>query len=64
MGRPKSISRTIIRECPDIVTRYVKSQIQAVHRIKTDRELGMKGLAKYLASPDKEILERIYDDIR
>jgi NitT/TauT family transport system substrate-binding protein len=57
-------TRTFIRESPDIVRRYVRSQIEAVHRIKTDREAGIKVLAKYLASPDKEILERTYDDIR
>jgi NitT/TauT family transport system substrate-binding protein len=54
-------TRRFIRESPDIVRRYVKSQIEAVHRIKTDRETGKKVLAKYLGSPDKEILERSYD---
>jgi NitT/TauT family transport system substrate-binding protein len=56
-------TRTIIRENPDIVRKYVKSQIEAIHRIKTDRELGIKVLAKYLASSDREILERTYDDL-
>jgi ABC-type nitrate/sulfonate/bicarbonate transport system substrate-binding protein len=56
-------TRTLIRENPDIVRRYVKSQIEAIHRIKTDRDAGIRILAKYLASPDKEILERTYDDI-
>ncbi|HEV8342190.1 MAG TPA: ABC transporter substrate-binding protein [Candidatus Binatia bacterium] len=56
-------TRTLIRENPDVVRKYVKSQIEAVHRIKTDREAGIKVLAKYLASQDKEILERTYDDI-
>jgi ABC-type nitrate/sulfonate/bicarbonate transport system substrate-binding protein len=54
-------TRTFIRESPDIVRRYVKSQIKAVHRIKTDRETGKKVLVKYLGSQDKEILERTYD---
>jgi NitT/TauT family transport system substrate-binding protein len=58
-----STTRTFIRENPDVVRRYVKSQIEGVHRIKTDRELGLKVLAKYLSAPDKEILERTYDDI-
>ena len=56
-------TRTFIRDSPDIVRRYVRSQIEAVHRIKTDREAGIRILAKYLASPDKEILARTYDDI-
>ena len=56
-------TRTFIRENPDIVRRYVKSQIEAIHRIKSDREAALKVLAKYLALQDKEILERTYDDI-
>jgi NitT/TauT family transport system substrate-binding protein len=58
-----STTRAFIRENPDVVRRYVKSQIEAVHRIKTDRESGLKVLTKYLSAPDKEILERTYDDI-
>jgi NitT/TauT family transport system substrate-binding protein len=54
-------TRRFIRESPDIVRRYVKSQIEAVHRIKTDRVTGMSVLMKYLGSLDKEILERTYD---
>jgi NitT/TauT family transport system substrate-binding protein len=54
-------TRRFIRESPDIVRKYVKSQIEAVHRIKTDRVTGMSVLVKYLGSPDKEILERTYD---
>ena len=56
-------TRTFIRENPDIVRKYVKSQVEAVHRIKTDRETGKKVLLKYLGSQDKEILERTYESI-
>jgi NitT/TauT family transport system substrate-binding protein len=56
-------TRTFIRENPDIVRRYVKSQIEAIHRIKTDREVARRVLAKYLALQDKEILEKTYDGI-
>lgn len=56
-------TRRFIRERPDAVRRYVKSQIEAVHLIKTDRDAAMRVLAKYLALQDKEILERTYDDI-
>src|ERR671913_214621 len=31
-------TRKFIREQPDIVRRYVKAQVEAVHRFKTDRE--------------------------
>ena len=56
-------TRRFIRESPDIVKRYVKSQIEAIYRIKTDRETGKRVLAKYLALQDKEILEKTYNDI-
>jgi len=55
-------TRTFIRENPDIVRRYVKSQVEAVHRLKTDREAGIRVLRKYLNIPDREVLERAYDD--
>src|SRR5499426_128523 len=55
-------TRAFMRDNPDIVRRYVRSQVEAVHRIKTDRETGIRVLAKYLALQDKEILERSYDD--
>jgi ABC-type nitrate/sulfonate/bicarbonate transport system substrate-binding protein len=56
-------TRRFIQESPDIVRRYIKSQIEAIHRIKTDRETAIRVLAKYQALEDKEILERTYDDI-
>jgi len=56
-------TRTFIRESPDIVRRYVRSQIEAVHRIKTDRETALKVLVKYLGPQDRDILEKSYDDL-
>ena len=61
-GSGVATTRTFIRESPDIVRRYVKSQIEAIHRIKTDREVAIRVLAKYHALEDKEILERTYDE--
>lgn len=54
-------TRAFIRENRDIVRKYVKSQVEAVHRVKTDRETGKKVLMKYLGSQDNELLERTYD---
>jgi NitT/TauT family transport system substrate-binding protein len=58
-----STTRTIIRESPDIVRKYVKSQVEAIHRIKTDRETALKILVKYLGPQDKDILDKSYDDL-
>lgn len=49
------------RRRPDIVRAYVKSQVEAVHRLKTDRETGIKVLAKHMKLKDREILEKSYD---
>jgi ABC-type nitrate/sulfonate/bicarbonate transport system substrate-binding protein len=55
-------TRKFIRENSDIVRRYVKSQVEAVHRLKTDRESGTKVLGKYVGQiKDREILEKAYD---
>ena len=56
-------TRTFIRESPDLVRRYVRSQIEAVHRVKTDRETALKILVKYLGVQDRDILEKSYDDL-
>ena len=40
-------TKKYIREHPDIVRRYVKSQVEAVHRIYTDKETSMRALSKY-----------------
>ncbi len=62
-GAGVATTRRFIRESPEIIRRYVKSQIEAVHRIKTDREMAKRVLAKYLGPQDKEILEKRYDYI-
>ena len=57
-------TRKFIREQPNIVRRYVKSQIEAVHIMKTDRKTGLKVFTKHLAGgreADPQITERSYD---
>jgi ABC-type nitrate/sulfonate/bicarbonate transport system substrate-binding protein len=55
-------TRKLIRDNPDVVRRYVRSQIEAVYRLKTDKESGLKVLAKYVRGlSDREILEKAYD---
>ena len=57
-----STTRRFMGQNPDIVRKFVKSQIDAVHLLKADRETGLKVLAKYLRQKlDREILERTYD---
>ena len=55
-------TQRFIKENPEIVRAYVKSQVEAVHRLKTDRTGGIRVLAKYMAGiKDKDILEKSYD---
>ena len=55
-------TQKFIRDSRETVVKYVKSQIEAVHFAKTDREAGIKILAKYLKQlKDRELLEQSYD---
>ena len=55
-------TRKFLREHPDVVKNFVKSYIDAVHRMKTDRESSIKILAKYLRTDEREILEKTLDN--
>jgi NitT/TauT family transport system substrate-binding protein len=55
-------TRKFINEKPEVVRRYVKSQIEAVHLMKSERATGLKVLAKYMGgTSDQELLEKSYD---
>ena len=55
-------TRKFIRERPQIVRAYIKAHVEAVHRLKTDREGGIRVLAKYMGGlTDRQILEKTYD---
>ena len=55
-------TRSFVRDNPETVRRYVKSHLEAIHLMKTDRETGIKVLAKYLGQiKDREILLKTYD---
>jgi NitT/TauT family transport system substrate-binding protein len=55
-------TRKYIREHPAVVRNFVRSYIEAVHRVKTDRQAGTKILAKHIQIDDKDVLERTYDN--
>jgi len=55
-------TRKFIRERPEVVRNFVKSYVEAVHRMKTDRQTGITILAKYLRLDDRELLEKTYDN--
>ncbi len=56
-------TRKFIRENPDVVRSYVKSHLEAVHLMKSDKATGMRVLGKYFGRfKDTESLEKGYDD--
>jgi NitT/TauT family transport system substrate-binding protein len=57
-------TKKYIREHPDIVRRYVKSQVEAVNRIYTDKEASMRALARYIGrSVDRDVLEKTWENL-
>ncbi|MBM4261462.1 MAG: hypothetical protein FJ145_08525 [Deltaproteobacteria bacterium] len=55
-------TRKFIRERPEVVRAYIRAHVEAVHRLKTDREGGIRVLAKYMGGlKDREVLEKTYD---
>jgi ABC-type nitrate/sulfonate/bicarbonate transport system substrate-binding protein len=56
-------TRRFIREHPNVVRRYVKSQIEAVHLMKTDRQAGIAILMKALKAKPEEraLVEKSYN---
>ena len=53
-------TRKFIREQNNIVRHYVKAHVEAVYLMKTNREMWMKVLGKYV-KVDRDILEKSYE---
>ena len=57
-------TKKFIKEHPDVIKRYVKAQVDAVHRIYTDKETSLKVLNKYFGgNVDREILEKTWEGL-
>jgi NitT/TauT family transport system substrate-binding protein len=57
-------TKKYIREHRDIVRRYVKSQIEAVHRIYTDKEASIRALARFIGrSVERDVLEKTWENL-
>jgi NitT/TauT family transport system substrate-binding protein len=55
-------TRRFIQKEPEIVRAFVKSQVEAVHRVKKDREFAKRVVVKYLKIQDGDILDKTYDN--
>ena len=57
-------SKKYIRENRDVVRRYVKSQVEAVHRIYTDKESSIRALARFIGrTVDRDVLEKTWENL-
>jgi ABC-type nitrate/sulfonate/bicarbonate transport system substrate-binding protein len=57
-------TRHFIKQHPEIVRRYVKAHVEAVHRIWTDKEITVRALAKYMGQGiERDILEKSRESI-
>ena len=57
-------TRKMIKENRELVRRYVKTQIDAVHRIRTDKEGTMNAFLKHAGSgADRDVLEKIREGL-
>lgn len=54
-------TRTLIRENPDKVSRFVKGFVAAIQYAAAHREFILKVLSKYMRTADQEILNASYD---
>ena len=53
-------SRSYLRSQPDVVTRYLKAIIEAIHYYHNNPEEGVRVMGKYLRVQDGEALEETY----
>jgi ABC-type nitrate/sulfonate/bicarbonate transport system substrate-binding protein len=51
----------LIRKKPDLIDRFMRAYVRAMHRARTDREFTVKSLAKYTTVTDPVLLGKTYD---
>jgi NitT/TauT family transport system substrate-binding protein len=57
-------TKRYIRERPDVVRRYVKSQLDAVHYIYTNKEGSIKALARFIGrNVERDVLEKTWENL-
>jgi ABC-type nitrate/sulfonate/bicarbonate transport system substrate-binding protein len=56
-------TKKYIREHQDSVRRYVRSHVEAVHKMWTDKEATIRALGKHMPGVEREFLEKSYDNV-
>jgi ABC-type nitrate/sulfonate/bicarbonate transport system substrate-binding protein len=56
-------TKRYIRENQDTVRRYVKSHVEAVYKMWTDKEATIRALGKHMPGVERDILEKSYENV-
>jgi len=56
-----AVSGDLIRRKPDIIDRFMRAYVRAIHRARADRDSTIKTLAKYTTVTDGVLLGKTYD---
>jgi ABC-type nitrate/sulfonate/bicarbonate transport system substrate-binding protein len=54
-------SGELMRKKPDLIDRFMRAYVRAIHRAKMDRDSTIKTLAKYTTVTDPVLLAKTYD---
>ena len=54
-------TQTYIQSNKDVLTRFMKSYVQGIHLMRTDKNFTIKALEKFMRNNDKELLEAVYN---
>jgi NitT/TauT family transport system substrate-binding protein len=61
---PLITTESNIRSRPDVVLKFLRGYVEALHRVLMDRETALRILAKYTRIEDTEVLARTYSHYR
>ena len=53
--------RGFVKEKPDTVRRFIKSYVEAIHRLKTDKQFALKVIGQHTKVTNREVLEEAYN---
>jgi len=52
---------SIIKNRPDVITRFVRAYVRGIHRARTDPQFTYKSMAKYTKIQDTAVLQKAYE---
>ena len=56
-----AVSGDLIRKKPDLIDRFMRAYVRAIHRARNDRDSTIRTLAKYTIVTDPVLLSKTYD---